>query len=126
MESLEIKIIGYVRSPHTRKVDIPKGLGAKHVAEGIVEVLPQFEDGLKDIDGHIGNEYRRVRIGIGHPGEKSLVNKYVLGDFNKKDLIITTSFIKTITSQIDSFVVSLHKNLPSETSLLLKMSSKIE
>ena len=51
MESLEIKIIGYVRSPHTRKADIPKGLGAKHVAEGIVEVLPQFEDGLKDIDG---------------------------------------------------------------------------
>ena len=50
-ENLEIKIIGYVRSPHTRKADIPKGLGAKHVAEGIVEVLPQFEDGLKDIDG---------------------------------------------------------------------------
>tara|TARA_B100002049_G_C15978160_1_gene331784 strand:- start:168 stop:752 length:585 start_codon:yes stop_codon:yes gene_type:complete len=83
-------------------------------------------NGLKDIDGHIGIEYRRVRIGIGHPGEKSLVNKYVLGDFNKKDLIITTSFIKNITSQIDSFVISLHKNLLSEVSLILKMSSKIE
>ena len=83
-------------------------------------------NGLKDIDEHIGNEYRRVRIGIGHPGEKSLVNKYVLGDFNKKDLIITTSFIKNITSQVDSFVISLHKNLLSEVSLILKMSSKIE
>lgn len=50
VENWEIKPIGYVRSPHTRKEDIPKGLGTRHVAEGILEILPQFEDGLKDID----------------------------------------------------------------------------
>ena len=83
-------------------------------------------NGLKDIDEHIGNEYRRVRIGIGHPGEKSLVSDYVLGDFNKKDLITTTSFIKTITNQIDSLIMSLHKNLSSEISSLIKISSKTE
>lgn len=38
-------------------------------------------NGLKDIDAHIGQEYRRVRLGIGHPGDKDLVSPYVLSDF---------------------------------------------
>ena len=38
-------------------------------------------NGLRSISGHIGNEYRRVRIGVGHPGEKYLVEAYVLSDF---------------------------------------------
>ena len=51
MEEWKIRTIGYVRSPHARKADIPKGLGAQHVAEGTLEILPQFEEGLKDIEG---------------------------------------------------------------------------
>ena len=43
--------IGYVRSPHREAREIPKGLGAKHDAEGVLEVLPQFERGLSDIEG---------------------------------------------------------------------------
>jgi len=43
--------IGYVHSPHTNTKDIPKGFGAKHVAEGALEILPQFEAGLTDIEG---------------------------------------------------------------------------
>ncbi len=42
-------------------------------------------NGLKSISAHIGNDYRRVRIGIGHPGDKSLVATYVLQDFAKAD-----------------------------------------
>ena len=34
---------------------------------------------------HCGNDYRRVRIGIGHPGHKALVHGYVLGDFAKAE-----------------------------------------
>jgi len=45
------KAIGYVRSPYTKTSDIPKGLGAKHEAEGILEILPEFEAGLTDIEG---------------------------------------------------------------------------
>jgi tRNA (adenine37-N6)-methyltransferase len=45
------KPIGYVRSPHKNTQDIPKGLGANHVAEGILEILPEFEIGLTDIEG---------------------------------------------------------------------------
>ncbi len=42
-------------------------------------------NGLKSITAHIGNDYRRVRIGIGHPGDRALVHNYVLGDFAKAD-----------------------------------------
>ncbi|MEZ5895126.1 MAG: aminoacyl-tRNA hydrolase [Parvularculaceae bacterium] len=42
-------------------------------------------NGLKSIDAHIGNAFRRVRIGIGHPGDKSRVTGHVLGDFAKSD-----------------------------------------
>lgn len=42
-------------------------------------------NGLKSIDAHIGKDYRRLRIGIGHPGDKARVNPHVLGDFAKSD-----------------------------------------
>ena len=40
-------------------------------------------NGLRSITAHCGNDYRRVRIGIGHPGHKALVQRHVLGDFAK-------------------------------------------
>src|SRR6202008_942710 len=40
-------------------------------------------NGLRSISAHIGNEYERVRIGIGHPGSKEAVTHYVLHDFAK-------------------------------------------
>jgi PTH1 family peptidyl-tRNA hydrolase len=42
--------------------------------------------GLNSLTGHLGNEYRRVRIGIGHPGDKMLVHNYVLSDFAKAEI----------------------------------------
>lgn len=42
-------------------------------------------NGLKSIDSHLGQNYRRVRLGIGHPGHKDLVSGYVLHDFAKAD-----------------------------------------
>lgn len=43
--------IGYVRSPHHDTKEIPKGFGVTHVAEGTLEILPEFEAGLKDVEG---------------------------------------------------------------------------
>lgn len=43
--------IGYIRSPYNNTSEIPKGLGAKHDAEGVLEILPEFEAGLADVDG---------------------------------------------------------------------------
>ena len=42
-------------------------------------------NGLRSISSHIGNDYRRVRLGIGHPGVKELVHGYVLADFAKDE-----------------------------------------
>ncbi len=42
-------------------------------------------NGIRSLDAHCGNGFRRVRIGIGHPGVKELVTRHVLGDFAKAD-----------------------------------------
>lgn len=42
-------------------------------------------NGIRSIDAHLGNDFRRVRIGIGHPGDKSKVTGHVLGNFAKAD-----------------------------------------
>jgi len=42
-------------------------------------------NGLRSISAHVGNDYRRVRIGVGHPGVKDLVYSHVLGDFAKSE-----------------------------------------
>ncbi len=42
-------------------------------------------NGLRSIDQHIGKDYHRIRIGIGHPGNKNRVHGHVLGDFAKSD-----------------------------------------
>jgi len=43
--------VGHVRSPYTDAAAIPKGPGAQHDAEGVLEVLPEFAAGLTDIEG---------------------------------------------------------------------------
>jgi PTH1 family peptidyl-tRNA hydrolase len=42
-------------------------------------------NGLRSISAHIGNDYRRVRLGIGHPGDKNLMEAYVLQNFAKSE-----------------------------------------
>jgi PTH1 family peptidyl-tRNA hydrolase len=42
-------------------------------------------NGLRSIAAHLGPDFWRVRIGVGHPGDKALVSNYVLGDFAKID-----------------------------------------
>jgi len=48
---VEMKPIGFVRSPYRDKAEIPKGPGAEHRAEGTLEVRPELEAGLQDIEG---------------------------------------------------------------------------
>jgi PTH1 family peptidyl-tRNA hydrolase len=62
-------------------------------------------NGLKSLDAHLGKDYKRVRIGIGHPGDKDLVSDYVLSDFAKPE-----------QKTIDNLCADISKNL----SLLLQ------
>jgi len=48
---LEMRPIGFVKSPYSETREIPKGCGAKHEAEGIIEIQPDLEQGLTDIEG---------------------------------------------------------------------------
>ncbi len=45
------RAIGFARTPFTETSEIPKGPGAKHEADGTLEILPEFELGLQDIEG---------------------------------------------------------------------------
>lgn len=51
MQKFDMRPIGYVRCPYSETSQIPKGLGATHVMEGTLEVLPEYEEGLQDIEG---------------------------------------------------------------------------
>jgi PTH1 family peptidyl-tRNA hydrolase len=42
-------------------------------------------NGIRSLDQHLGKDYRRVRIGVGHPGVREMVHGHVLGDFAKAD-----------------------------------------
>lgn len=51
MDEYKMRVIGYVRSPYREPEQIPRGLGTKHTAEGVLELLPEFAAGLRDIEG---------------------------------------------------------------------------
>ena len=53
-------------------------------------------NGLKSLTRHIGNDYVRVRIGIGHPGDKSKVHGHVLKDFSKSEQVWLDPLIAAI------------------------------
>jgi len=58
-------------------------------------------NGIKSIDAHCGKDYRRVRLGIGHPGSKDRVTGYVLGDFAKADAEWLDPLIEAVGSHAD-------------------------
>ena len=53
-------------------------------------------NGLRSIDAHLGPDFHRVRIGIGHPGDKALVHGHVLSDFAKAEEPAVTKLIDAI------------------------------
>ena len=61
-------------------------------------------NGLRSIDPRIGTEYRRVRLGIGHPGHKDRVMPWVLGDFSKADLDWLEPLLGTLADNADLLV----------------------
>jgi peptidyl-tRNA hydrolase, PTH1 family len=61
-------------------------------------------NGLRSISEHIGNDYRRVRIGVGHPGDKNLVQHYVLSDFAKSERPWVEALIEILADNADLLV----------------------
>jgi len=58
-------------------------------------------NGLRSIDQHLGPDFRRVRLGIGHPGHKDRVTKYVLGNYAKSELDDLTDMLAAIGAEAE-------------------------
>lgn len=61
-------------------------------------------NGVRSLDAHLGNGFKRVRIGVGHPGHKDLVHGYVLHDFSKADAIWLQPLLEAIADSADEIV----------------------
>ncbi len=61
-------------------------------------------NGLRSISEHVGNDYRRVRIGVGHPGQKDLVEHYVLSDFAKSERSWVEAVVGVLADNVDFLV----------------------
>ncbi len=58
-------------------------------------------NGLRSIDRHLGPEFRRVRIGIGHPGHKDRVTGHVLGNYAKAEMDDLADMLGAIAAEAD-------------------------
>ncbi|QFT77835.1 aminoacyl-tRNA hydrolase [Erythrobacter sp. THAF29] len=58
-------------------------------------------NGLRSIDRHVGPDFRRVRIGIGHPGHKDRVNGHVLGNYPKSEEDILVQMLGAIGAEAE-------------------------
>ena len=61
-------------------------------------------NGIRSIDNHIGRDYRRVRLGVGHPGDKDRVHGYVLQDFAKVEVAGRDKLIDAVASELPRLI----------------------
>jgi peptidyl-tRNA hydrolase, PTH1 family len=81
------------------EIDLSPGKVRVKVGGGIAG-----HNGLRSISAHIGNDYRRVRIGVGHPGNKDLVQAYVLNDFAKSERPWVEAVIEIVAGNVEFLV----------------------
>lgn len=81
------------------EIELPPGKVRIKVGGGIAG-----HNGLRSVSEHIGNDYRRVRIGVGHPGDKDLVEHYVLSDFAKSEQRWVEALTEILADNVDFLV----------------------
>jgi peptidyl-tRNA hydrolase, PTH1 family len=77
-------------------------------------------NGLRSISAHIGNDYQRVRIGVGHPGSREAVAHYVLQDFAKADREWLSTLIGAIAQSVTSLVTGQDSKFMNEVARLAR------
>ncbi len=77
-------------------------------------------NGLRSIKAHIGGDFRRVRVGIGHPGSKDLVSPYVLHDFAKADAKWLVPLIDAIAEASPLLAAGDDPGFMTKVALILK------
>ena len=81
------------------EIDLPAGKLRVKIGGGIAG-----HNGLRSISEHVGNDYRRVRIGVGHPGDKAMVQHYVLSDFAKSERGWLEALLAIVADNVDLIV----------------------
>jgi PTH1 family peptidyl-tRNA hydrolase len=76
-------------------------------------------NGLRSIAAHLGPDFWRVRIGVGHPGDKALVSGYVLGDFAKIDREWLDPSVDAIAEAASFLVARDEKGFSNKLGLIL-------
>lgn len=67
-------------------------------------------NGLRSISECVGNEYMRVRLGVGHPGIKHMVHRHVLSDFSKLDLPWVRGLIDTVAENVQLLTMEMDRS----------------
>jgi peptidyl-tRNA hydrolase, PTH1 family len=57
-------------------------------------------NGIRSMDDHVGADFKRIRLGIGHPGDKDAVTNHVLGNFAKADALWLMPLLDSIAAQV--------------------------
>lgn len=79
-------------------------------------------NGLRSISAHIGNDYRRVRFGIGHPGDKNMVEHYVLQDFGESERAWVEALCEIVADNAD--LLAMGEDAAFQNKVHLAMSAK--
>jgi len=69
--------------------------------------------GLRSIDGAIGPDYWRVRLGVGHPGHPELVHRHVLSDFSAEERPVVEKFCFAVADAVPLLLRDLAKGEPN-------------
>jgi peptidyl-tRNA hydrolase, PTH1 family len=83
-------------------------------------------NGLRSIGAHIGPEFRRVRIGIGHPGAKELVLRWVLNDFAKADAVWLEPLLEAIAEAAPLLAKGDDAGFATRVALLQRRAAGLE
>jgi peptidyl-tRNA hydrolase, PTH1 family len=76
-------------------------------------------NGIRSIASHIGPDFKRVRLGIGHPGEKDYVMPHVLGDFAKSDREWVTKLLEGVADEVELLAEGKDEKFQSKVALVL-------
>jgi PTH1 family peptidyl-tRNA hydrolase len=77
-------------------------------------------NGLRSIDSHIGKDYARVRLGVGHPGEPERVTSHVLDSFSKADQTWLTPLIDAVAEAAPHLAKGDGQRFLTQVALILK------
>ena len=97
------------------ELELPPGKVRVKIGGGIAG-----HNGLRSISAHIGNEYRRVRLGIGHPGVKELVHGHVLSDFAKSDRPLVETLCEAVADSAGLLVTGRDSTFQNKVHLAMQ------